>query len=186
MTDWAQRETAEKALASTLSRTVDFLKFAETKNAALLTFASAWLLALANLIAGDRISDRGSRIAIAVAILLFAVAALTALFSFLPKLNLANFFRDPSSNKSLLYFNDIAAFEPTAYLQRFRERYANDPEQSISDAYLHDLAVQVSANSSITRRKFLIFNIGAGFVLLALAVLTARGAFLIYEHVLSK
>ena len=59
MADWTQKETAEKALGSTLSRTVDFLKFAETKNAALLTFASAWFLALANLIAGDRISDRG-------------------------------------------------------------------------------------------------------------------------------
>jgi hypothetical protein len=186
MADWAQKETAEKALGSTLSRTVDFLKFAETKNAALLTFASAWFLALANLIAGDRISDRGSRIAIAVALLLFAFATLIALYSFLPKLRLNRFFRDPHNNKSLLYFNDIAKFEPSAYSQHFRERYANDPEQSISDAYLHDLAVQVSANSSITRRKFLIFNIGAAFVMLALAVLTIRGAFLIYEHLLSK
>lgn len=186
MGDWAQRETAETALASTFSRTVDFLKFAETKNAALLTFASAWLLALANLIAGDRISDRASRIAIAVAILLFALATLIALYSFFPKLNLDRLFRDPNSKRSLLYFNDIAKFEATAYVQHFRERYANDPDQGISDAYLHDLAVQVSANSSITRRKFLIFNVAAAFVMLALAVLTIRGAFLFYEHVLSK
>ena len=50
-----QRETLEGALSSTLSRTIDFLKFAETKNAALLTFASAWLLALASLLASDRL-----------------------------------------------------------------------------------------------------------------------------------
>ena len=35
-----QMEALDDALSSTLSRTIDFLKFAETKNAALLTFAS--------------------------------------------------------------------------------------------------------------------------------------------------
>jgi hypothetical protein len=53
MTTKEQREALEKTLTGTLSRTVDFLKFAETKNAALLTFASAWLLALANVLASD-------------------------------------------------------------------------------------------------------------------------------------
>jgi hypothetical protein len=186
MANWAQREAAERALSSTLSRTVDFLKFAETKNAALLTFASAWSLALANAIVGSHTLDQASRITISVALLLFAVAALIALYSFLPKLDLSSLFRDPDSNKSLLYFNDIAKFEPTAYSQRFRERYASAPEQSISDAYLNDLAVQVSANSSITRRKFIAFNFGAGFVILALAILTIRGGFLVYGHFLSK
>ena len=32
----------------------DLVRFAETKNAALLTFASAWILAMLNLLSSDR------------------------------------------------------------------------------------------------------------------------------------
>ena len=181
-----QRETLEGALSSTLSRTIDFLKFAETKNAALLTFASAWLLALASLLASDRLPYRGPRLALAASLLLFAVAALVALYSFLPKLNLSALHRDPERHKSLLYFGDIATFEATAYAQRFQERYASDPEQKVSDAYLHDLAVQVSAISSIARRKFIVFNVGASLVAIALLTLSVTGGKLTYDHLLAK
>jgi hypothetical protein len=44
MSNTEQRDALDKALSGVLSRTIDFLKFAETKNAALLTFAKAWLL----------------------------------------------------------------------------------------------------------------------------------------------
>jgi hypothetical protein len=36
-------EAFEKILASDLQRAIDFLKYADAKNGALLTFASAWL-----------------------------------------------------------------------------------------------------------------------------------------------
>jgi hypothetical protein len=186
MTTKEQREALEKALPGTLSRTVDFLKFAETKNAALLTFASAWLLALANVLASDRALSPPIRVAVAVSLFFFASAALVALYSFLPKLKLNVFHRDPSRAKSLLYFGDVAEFEATAYSKRIRERYAADPKQTISDEYLDDLAVQVLATSQITLRKFQIFNVGAGLVMLALVGLTATGAILAYNHLFAK
>lgn len=37
-----QQEAFEKILTSNLMRAIDFVKFAEAKNAALLTFNSAW------------------------------------------------------------------------------------------------------------------------------------------------
>ena len=175
-----QREALDDALSGTLSRTIDFLKFAETKNAALLTFASAWLLALANLLTSERIAHRGPRTALAVSLLLFAVAALVALYSFLPKLNLAVFQRDPERQKSLLFFGDISEFDAATYANRFAERYANDPDQVISDNYLKDIAVQVAANSSITLRKFSLFNVGASLVMVALLVLTATAGWMTY------
>jgi hypothetical protein len=87
---------------------------------------------------------------------------------------------------SLLYFGDVAEFEATAYSKRFRERYTADAKQTISDEYLDDLAVQVFANSKITLRKFQIFNVGAGLVMLALVGLTATGAILAYDHLFAK
>jgi hypothetical protein len=186
MTTKEQREALEKVLPGTLSRTIDFLKFAETKNAALLTFASAWLLALANVLANYHGLLQSIRVAVAVSLFFFALAALVALYSFLPKLKLSVFHRDPSRAKSLLYFGDIAEFEATAYSKRFRERYAGHTEQTISDEYLDDLAVQVLANSQITLRKFNIFNVGAGLVMLALAGLTATGAIIAYNHLFPK
>jgi hypothetical protein len=175
-----QREALDDALSGTLSRTIDFLKFAETKNAALLTFSSAWLLALTNLLTGDRLAHHGPRTAIAVSLLLFAVAALVALYSFLPKLKLAAIQRDPERQKSLLFFGDISEFDATTYATRFSERYASNPEQAISDDYLKDLAVQVAANSLITLRKFNLFNIGAALVIAALLVLTATAGWVTY------
>jgi hypothetical protein len=186
MTTKEQREALEKALPGTLSRTIDFLKFAETKNAALLTFASAWLLALANVLASDRALPHAIRVSIAVSLLFFALAALVALYSFLPKVKLNVFHRDPGRDKSLLYFGDAAEFEATAYVQRFRQRYAADPKQTISDEYLDDLAIQVFANSTITLRKFTIFNWGAGLVMFALLGLTATGAILAYDHLWAR
>jgi hypothetical protein len=186
MSNKEQTEALDKALSGTLSRTIDFLKFAETKNAALLTFASAWLLALANVLTSDRIPYPGPRAAIAASLLLFALAALVALWSFLPKLKLDNFHRDPERQKSLLYFGDIAEFEATTYARRFGERYGNDPKQVVSENYLLDLAVQVSANSALTLRKFNIFNLGAALVVLALFILTVTAALLTYFHLWTK
>jgi Pycsar effector protein len=186
MTTKEQREALEKVLPGTLTRTVDFLKFAEMKNAALLTFASAWFLALANLLASDRALPHAVRVSVAVSLLFFALAALVALYSFLPKVKLNAFHRDPDREKSLLYFEDTAEFEATAYVQRFRQRYAADTEQNISDHYLDDLAIQVFANSKITVRKFAIFNWAARLVMLALLGLTVTGAILAYNHLLAK
>jgi pycsar effector protein len=176
-----QREALDEVLSGTLSRTIDFLRYAETKNAALLTFASAWLVGLTTLLTGDRVFDRGPRAALAAALLLFALAAFVALRSFLPKLNLSSLHRDPGQPKNLLYFGHIAEFEPTAYATRVRERYAADPEVTVSDDYLHDLAAQVSANSIITKRKFNTFYFGAALATLAIGILAVTAMCMTYK-----
>lgn len=52
----------------------DLVRFAETKNAALLTFASAWILAMLNLLSSDR-TLAGFASAFLAALPLFALAA---------------------------------------------------------------------------------------------------------------
>jgi hypothetical protein len=176
-----QRKALNEVLTGTLSRTIDFLKFAETKNAALLTFASAWLIGLTSLLTGDRVLDPRTRVGLAVALLLFALAALVALSSFLPKLELRRFHRNPDQPKNLLYFGHIAEFEPSAYLKRLQQRYAANSAPAVSDEYLQDLSVQVSANASITKLKFTTFYFGAALVTLAIASLTITAALLTYK-----
>ncbi|WP_316190709.1 Pycsar system effector family protein [Bradyrhizobium sp. SZCCHNS2096] len=177
-----QREALGKSLSDTLSRTIDFLKFAETKNAALLAFVSAWLLALANLLTSDHPLPDTIRLSGIASLFLFVSAALIALFSFLPRLSLRDLHRDPDRAKSLLYFGDIAEYEASAYVKRFHQRYSVDPQVTISDEYLHDLAIQISANSKIAFRKFTLFNWAAGMIMLALVQMAATGSILAYLH----
>jgi hypothetical protein len=177
-----QREALNDALSATLSRTIDFLKFAETKNAALLTFASVWLVALINLLSNHRIAHSGPRIAVVVSLFLFALAAVVALYSFLPKLKLSAFHRDPERQKSLLYFGDISEFDAATYVVRFSEQYTSEPDEVFSERYLHDLGVQVAANSAITFRKFKLFNVGGALVLAALVILTAAAVWITYHN----
>lgn len=162
------RDAFEKILSSTLSRVLDLLKFAEAKNAALLTFSSAWIIATINLLSTDRTIPDSLATALKIALILFILAALVAMWSFLPKLKLDLFHRDPLQPKNLLYFGDIATFDATAYRKRVLERYMSADGPPTTENYLDDLMIQVAVNSKIAKRKFVIFNIGAGLIVMAL------------------
>ncbi|MQX70033.1 Pycsar system effector family protein [Sinorhizobium meliloti] len=166
-----QQEAYERVLTSTLGRVIDFLKFAEAKNAALLTFASAWILASVNLLNGSNGLSAVWRIGFTFALPVFVGAAILALCSFLPKTLLSQFYKDPEQTKALLYFGDAATFEPAAYRERIRERYFPPEGESATRNYLDDLSVQITVNSQITTSKLKLFNTGALFVLLALLIL---------------
>ena len=179
MTKEERRAAFGSVLSGTLARVIEFLKFAETKNAALLTFASAWTFASISFLAGDRTPVGVVGNAFRFAVVLFAAAAVVAVVSFLPKLNLQKLHRDPAQPKNFLYFGHIAEFDTSVFRTRVQERYLAQGDQSITDQYLDDLTVQISANSKITQRKFLMFNLGAGLVLIAmltLALATASAA----------
>lgn len=171
-----QQEAFEKLLTSTLSRVIDFLRFAEAKNAALLTFSSAWVLGSINQSNNTALSNDW-RIAFSIALPIFSLSALVALVSFLPKTLLAAFHRDPEQSKALLYFGDAASFAPAAYLTRIRERYYPPENQSASRNYLDDLSIQIAVNSQLTVRKLQIFHGGALLVIGALLVLAAPAVF---------
>ncbi|MDF2118725.1 DUF5706 domain-containing protein [Roseiarcaceae bacterium H3SJ34-1] len=164
-----QQEAYEKLLSATLSRTIDFVKFAEAKNAALLTFSSAWILASVNLSATA--TSTGWRQAFGLALPLFVVSALISILSFLPQIKLAKFHRDPSRAKSLLFFGDAAEFSPESYRDRMAERYTPPENESATKNQLDDLAVQINVNSKIAVRKFRIFAVGAWIALSAIGIL---------------
>ncbi|WP_320188500.1 Pycsar system effector family protein [Agrobacterium rosae] len=169
-----QQEAYERVLTSSLARVLEFLKFAETKNAALLTFASASIVASISNLNNATLANEW-KAAFTFALPLFVLAALTALYSFLPKTLLNSFHKDPDQSKALLYFGDAASFAPAAYKQRVVERYFPPENQSATQNYLDDLAIQIAVNSQITKRKLTIFNTGALIVFSAVLVVAIPG-----------
>lgn len=182
MTTAKQKEALDAVLSVTLSRVIDFLKFAEAKNAALLTFSSVWIVASVNLLTNGHSLPDGLLTAFAIALPLFAVSALISIWSFLPRRKLPKFHRDPDQNKSLIYFGDISTFDAAAYRQKVRERYISE-DGTTAENYLDDLAIQIAANSKITNAKFTLFNVGAACVLIAMLVLAAPSARLACHYI---
>lgn len=165
-----QEEAFEKILSSQLARTIDFVKFAETKNAALLTFSSAWIIGAINLLTGQATLPLDYNVAFGAALPLFAVAGLICIVSFVPQV-LARFYEPASDAKSLLYWGDIATIPLAQFHERVTERYKPGDDHSVTERYLDDLCVQISVNARIAVRKFSLFNVAAGFVFAAIFVL---------------
>jgi hypothetical protein len=155
-----QEEAYEKALSAALGRTIDMLKFAETKNAALLTFNSAWVLGSLNLLMTKSPLPLGYGGALTMALPLFGASALVSLFSFVPKLQLRGFFKRPTPNPvpNLLFFKDMAVISADRADQTFRSAYEPVSGRSATDRYLADLAVQLAVNGGIADKKFALFN----------------------------
>ena len=170
-----QQEAFEKVLSGNLARVVDLIKFAETKNAALLTFAAFWILALINLLASGRSLPAGFANAFLLALPVFAASAFTCVLAFLPKIDLQH--REPpdARYKNLLFFSDIATVPLAEYEAAARERYLPAPGQAASAEYLRDLAREVAVNARIADRKFRLFNWAARILSLAVAILIAPG-----------
>ena len=169
MTTKDKNEAYEKILIANLQRTNDFLKFAEAKNAALLAIASGWIIAIINLLCSDKIISDCFKCSIVIALFLSILAALFAMFSFLPRLNLPAFLggkRAGPHSKNLLYYGDIASL-PIKTLQKDIQLRYMPTSNGFTKDYINDLIVQLSVNSEITMRKMCIFRAGMWLMLLS-------------------
>jgi hypothetical protein len=171
MAEDKNREAFEKCLTGILVRVIDFLKFAEAKNAALLAFCSAWLLAFLTLMTRDPAPPTSVLATMKVAFGPFLISALLALWSFLPRLNASAFHRDPGADRNLLYFGHIADFDAGAYMLRVRERYMPDEGHLSTDRHLFDLSAQIAINSRIVRTKMRLFYTASTLLLIGISVL---------------
>ena len=84
-------ESYERILTANLQRAIDFLRFAEAKNAALLALASGWAIAGANLEGNGHTMPGPFPIFVPLAVLFSLCAAVLAIWSFLPRLRLPSF-----------------------------------------------------------------------------------------------
>lgn len=169
-----QQEAYAKLLESNLTRVIDLVKFAEAKNAALLAFASAWTVAIANLMAREESAPVAFAQVMPVSASLFLISALIALYSILPRADLSKFFRGEkrvSRDLNLLFYGDISKVEIDAYPERAKERYFPPEKHSATSEYLSDLSCQIHVNSTIANRKYVLFKVGAWITVISMAVL---------------
>lgn len=167
-----REEEFEKILSTQLGRNIDFVKFAETKNAVLLTFSSARIIGSINLLTGQKTLSLGYKVAFCVALPLFAFAGLICILSLVPQV-LARFHQPEDDVKSLLSWEHIADIPVGRYHERVTERYKPGENHSVSERYLDDLCVQISVNARVATRKFMMFNIAAGGVFAAILILAS-------------
>ncbi|MGR9204017.1 Pycsar system effector family protein [Rhizobium leguminosarum] len=166
-----QQEAFEKLMSANHGRMIDFVRFAETKNAALLTFSSVWMGAILNLLRSTDEPPFGYKYALAAALPLLAISSVICLISFLPKL-LEQLLKREGDAMNLLYFSDIAKGGIENYAEISQKEYMPTESESVTPTYLRDLAVQIASQATIARRKFRMFHWAGTLVLIAFVFMT--------------
>jgi hypothetical protein len=168
-----QQEQFDKLMSANLARVIDFIKFAETKNAALLTFCSAWMLAIVTLLSAQKPIPAPLSAGAELALPFFALGAGAAILSFVPRLSIETISKTKKRGDNLLYFGDISEIPIQEFASAAKAKYLPLPSMSATEAYFNDLSNQVAINSRIAKRKFTMFSWGTRFVFLALFMMAA-------------
>lgn len=178
-------EAYEKILVANLQRVVDFLKFAEAKNAALLALSSAWILTTIGLECGGHPLPGLFRFAVPLALIFVLCTSILTAISFFPKVYLPVFLGGEKAGphpKNLLFFGDIASMTVKTFEHEIRTRYSPDKDEH-REEYLHDLTVQINVNSTITLKKMTFFKWGVAFVIAAGICLLVPALVMVYQTV---
>lgn len=159
-------EALEKALAANLSRVNEWLRFAETKNAALLTFSSAWLVAVCTLWS-NQTAPAVVKWPLLLACPTIILAAMAAIISLLPRSQKKNAGTTAQNHttRNLLFHGNISELDIATALTSFSTRHKPPSGMKISPGLLADLSTQLVETSRITKYKFSMFNIGARLIL---------------------
>jgi hypothetical protein len=166
-----QQESYERLLSASNGRMMELVRFAETKNAALLTFCSIWMGTIIATLRSQVELPMGYRAAFMIILPLLSVAALLSLTSFLPKF--IHVQRPTNETPNLLYFRDIANIGVAKFVDAAKERYFPPDDESATKEYLNDLAGQVAVQAIIANQKFKTFNMAGRLVLSAFVCMAA-------------
>ncbi|HDW8003326.1 hypothetical protein ACFTSE_27260 [Bacillus cereus] len=137
----------------------EWLKFAETKNAALLTFNGVVVFGVLDKII-DKISEPVIKTALIIGCSIIMISIVVNLISFSPLLNRireaqSNVLNSSIGYHNLMFYGVIKDFSPQAYLDAINTKYDIPVDQKNLD-----FAIQVVTLSQITYSKLLFFNLG--------------------------
>jgi hypothetical protein len=149
----------EDRLCFILLNASDWLKFAESKNAALLAGNGVVIFGLLSLVDGKQFLCAGAKYYFYSALSMVVLSALVCLISFLPKLSIPWLFPKRISNArdNLVFYGDIAIHDPPTYLRALYNQVG--PELDHTDPFEADLAEQVIINSRIALKKYHLFSL---------------------------
>ncbi len=157
----------EDRLKAILGYANEWLKFAEAKNAALLTFSSGLTFTLLKNPPPLAISPWFQG-AYQFAVALFFLSAIVCLVSFIPQVKIPwlSSLRKTTGDENIYFYGDVAAYSPEVLLKTIYEKSGLGQDKSKMKLEL-DLAGQIVINSRIALKKFKHFT---------LAVWTTLGA----------
>jgi hypothetical protein len=162
----------EERLRYILTLTNDWLKFAETKNAALLVFCGALGLGVL-----QRLTSQAAlhvRCVAVVGLGLLAAAAFCALVSFIPKLDPEHLPAPgkPDDNDNLLFYGHTAKYSPQQYLDRLT---ALCPPPVTAPGIPEQHAQQIITNARIALKKYAWFTRGVRLGVIAVSTFIVAG-----------
>lgn len=137
----------------------NWLTFAEAKNAALLTLNMSLFAFMLNYIEEQGIYNLS--ILIYFFITLILSSSLITLYTFLSKIYTFKVKRigNPSPKDNLLYYKDIVKYSVSEYYDKFSSKYFNSKIHDNDVKYNKDIINQIITISSITYKKYYLFNI---------------------------
>ena len=154
-----------------LDRVHEAVRFSEAKNGVVLTLSAGGVLACVTALQGTSFDGPVGRDLLYVAILGFMVSVLLSALSFLPQIRVRRAGTGGAKGRGLLHFYDLAKAPPGELGRLLRERYESADGSGLSQAYLDDIAEQLSANSTIAMRKLRIFSVSVATVIVSVLVL---------------
>lgn len=152
-------------LAGLIPQIHDAVRFAEAKNAMMVTLTSAGVFGSVTLLCQANL-PRPMDLALLACLPLLLSAGTLALLSFLPRLEGISGGRKRPTAPSLCFFGAIARFEPEYYLQLVAERFQEKTAER--DPLCRDYAAQAVINSRIAMRKLLLFRLSVVICLVCL------------------
>ncbi|WP_423822902.1 Pycsar system effector family protein [Salinisphaera sp. SPP-AMP-43] len=169
-----KRDERRQFLENMLDRVIKWLEYAERKNAVLLTFVGTLTVLLLRVESTQEFCGFSAFLIFA-ALFGFVLSSLIVLISFAPQLDPTRGFMSrkiaselkASRTQDLLYFGYVAQISTEKYRDQLHEFFALEDEFSTIEL---ELINQVSINSSIVDKKFLLFDASvriAGFAALA-------------------
>ena len=140
-----------------------WLKYAESKNAYMLTFIGVQFTALKFF----NVQSNGWLI---LCLISLAVCFIMCAFSFFPKTviskkiyYIAQSHEKPADTDNLLFYGHIVKYSTNLYIEKMEKRLNG---QIIGNKYLEDLCAQIVINSGIADPKYTLFKISFWFMLI--------------------
>lgn len=158
----------------------EWIKFAEAKNAALLTFNGVLLFGILKLIESTNILIKPFSTVLYISSALLVINIVYILFSFLPLLNQSKKIGSVQANRSitnenLLFYGNLHKLTPDVFLDRISSKYGltNIKEQP----YFKDLSIQIITLSFLAVRKYNIFRNAVYITMGALILIVLKSIF---------
>jgi hypothetical protein len=164
----------EQKLIYSFSLVNDWLKFAEAKNAVLVTLSGAAVFGLLGYTSSAQNLSLIWKIGIFAGIALQVIACLISLASFLPKIKRSKILGAGkesclTNNDNLLFYGDLCKYTSKKLVDAIARLYFEDENYPKSQYKAHlDIADQIIINSKIAVSKFRLFKIALGVAVVSI------------------